>query len=219
MDGSLVFAVLFVCVPWAIGAGIVWWRQPSRRARRLLARVPEKALVEVVEGELVRVRGKVRSAGGVLEAPFSGRRCIGFRAVAEEKEMQSLWKEVVRLQECASFLLTADGVEASVEGPFFVGLDVDYRSGEQLVKAQLDALAKHGVRAIVDRRGRRALRFHEAILEEGDPIWVVGRVRVAVDPRGQSETLRGPPVLRVLEGTKRGPVVIVDDDRPASPPA
>jgi hypothetical protein len=212
MDDPLVLAALFLGVPWAIGAGIVWWRQPSRRARRLLARAPEKALVDVVEGQLVRVRGKVRAAGALVETPFGGRKCIGFRAVAEEKEMETWWKEVVRLQECAPFLLSADGVEASVEGPFFVGLDVDFRSGEHLLKEQLDTLAKHGVRAHADRGRRRSLRFHEAVLEDGDPVWVVGRVRIAVDPRGQSESLRGPPVLRVLEGTKRAPVVVADQE-------
>jgi hypothetical protein len=214
VDAGLIAPLVFV-LPWAIGAGVLWWRQPTRRARRLLARVSEKPLGEVVEGELVRVRGKVRRAGTVLDAPFSGRKCIGFRAVAEEHEIG--WKEVVRLEECAPFLLIAEGFEASVEGPFFVGLDVDLREGHPS-REQLDTLRKHGVRPIVDRMRRGELRFHEALLEEGDSIWVVGRVRIAVDPRGQSDTLRGPPRLRVLEGTKRGPVVLADADRPASPP-
>jgi hypothetical protein len=204
---------LLLVVP-AIGGGLLWWWDPRRRARRLLARAGEKSLGAVVEGDRVRVLGTARRAQGRVNAQFSGRVCIAFRAVAELR-MDTEWREVFRVEHSVPFVLAADGVEARVEGPFLLGLEIDHRHAEgELSQEVRDTLAKYGV-ATTDGSGRPLhLRCHEAALEDGDPIWVLGRARVAVDPRGQSDSLRGPPVLRFFEGTKRDPVILADEDSP-----
>jgi hypothetical protein len=59
---------------------------------------------------------------------------------------------------------------------------------------------------------RWTLRFREVRLEEGDTIWVLGRASVVVDPSGERDDFRGPPVTRVFHGS---PLTVVADDYPS----
>jgi hypothetical protein len=196
-----------------IGVGVAWWWDPRHRARRLLARAEEKPLAAVVEGDHVRVRGAARRVRGSLDAPFSGRKCFAFRAVVEQRHENS-WTEILRLERVVPFALVANGVEARVEGPVLLGLEIDHRIEDELSLQARLTLIEHDVDITDDCDRPLRLRCLEAALEEGDPIWVLGRARVAVDPRGQIESLRGSPVLRVFEGTKRRPIVLADEDSP-----
>jgi hypothetical protein len=205
MDPSVFIPALFV-VP-ALGAGVAWWLAPKQRARRLIRRAKEKLLGAVAGGDHVRVLGLVRSARETLCAPYSGRRCVAFRAVVYTADHANDDKgsEISRVERSVPFFLVADGIEARVEGPFLLGLEIDDRGTE----AELPRGAfKEARRFLV------GLRWNEATLEEGDPVWVLGRARVAIDPQGQPEELRGQPVLRVFAGTKRTPVVVADEDSP-----
>jgi hypothetical protein len=209
------FLVFLVPVLPAIGAGLAWWWHPTHRARRQLARSEEKSLANVVQGNHVRVLGIARRASGSLNAPFSGRRCVAFRAVAEQYQDND-WMEVFRVEDSVPFVLVAEGIEAHVCGPLRLGLEIDDRGGELSGEA-LETLAKHGVASTAAQGGPRQLRWHEATLEDGDPIWVLGRARLVVDPRGQRESLRGPPMLRIFEGTERQPIVLADEWGPGAP--
>jgi hypothetical protein len=205
MDAGAVIAVFVVA------AGIVpivaWWRSPSRRARRLLARVAEQSLGAVGDGERVRVRGVAVRATGNLEAPFTRRKCLGFLAIVEEQR-NGTWNEILRIEECLPFIVAIDGFEARVEGPFFVGLDIDAR-GDALSPPIRETIRAHGV-TLSAWGWTLPLRFHESALEENDQIWVLGRASVVVDPRGQRQALRGLPIVRVFKGTAREPVVVAD---------
>jgi hypothetical protein len=59
-----------------------------------------------------------------------------------------------------------------------------------------------------------AASIEEAILEEGDPVFVLGQASLAVDQRGQRETSRRQPMLRVITGSDRRPTVIADEHAP-----
>jgi hypothetical protein len=82
--------------------------------------------------------------------------------------------------DCAPFELVADGAVARVEGTVLMGLELD--TGK--------------------------LGFYEAILQDGDPIWVRGRASLLVDPRGTRDGTRGQPMLPVFRGTPQDPVVL-----------
>jgi hypothetical protein len=215
-DFRYLVGYLVTLVP-AIGGGLAWWLDPKRRAQSALARAKEKPLGAVVEGDHVRVLGVARRGPKSLTAHFSGRRCIAFRSIVEEYPEDGSTKEILRVEHALPFVLAADGVEAQVEGPFLLGLVVDHRLDGDPPREALETLAKYGV-SFTDhaRRGRR-LAFFEATLDDGDTVWVHGRARVVVDPRGRSEALRAQPILRVFEGTKRAPVVVVDEDSPGAP--
>jgi hypothetical protein len=204
-----VFLLSLVMVAPFLGGAVVWWWDPGRRARRLLARAEEKPLRAVGDGDYVRVRGVARRARGSLEASFSGRSCIGFSVLVEEFPKEG-HREILRLARCLPFVLEAEGVEALVEGPFLFGLEIDHRVEGVPPQAVRDTLAKHGV-SMTDAAGwPRQLGFFEAALEDGDTICVLGRVSVGIDRRGHRESFRSQPVLRVFEGSRANPVVLAD---------
>jgi hypothetical protein len=204
--------LVWVTLP-VVGAGLAHWLDPKRRARRALDRATAKPLGAVVEGDQVRVLGVARRGRGTLTAHFSGRKCIAFRCVVEEYK-EGVPREILLVEHALPFVLAADGVEASVDGPFLLGLQIDHRVEGGPSREVLDTLAKYGV-SPTDGAGReRRLEYYEAVLEDGDPVWVFGRARVAVDPRGRSEELRGLPILRIFEGTKREPLVLFEEDGP-----
>jgi hypothetical protein len=220
VDPALVGTILILAAI-AMSALVVplWWFQPRRRARRLLARASRKPLATIVAGDRARALGVVVRAKRTVVAPFSRRRCVAFRATIEELQSQGeapAWRQIFAVEECLPFDLSADGVEAGVEGPFLLGLEVDARTeGEHETSPQvLDAMRRLGV----DMQGApgrpRKLRFREAVLEPNDPVWVLGRASVVVDPDGRRESLRGEPVKRVIRGSKREPVVLADEDGP-----
>jgi hypothetical protein len=196
-----------------------WWRDPRRRSRRLLARAEQKPLAAISEGERARVHGVVLRGAQMLEAPFTGRRCVAYRIVAEVWEQEDGWREVAASESSAPFALASEGVEARVEGPFLVGLEYDARSeDEPELSPRVAATYRRLGIELTDSWDRpRRLRFREAALEPGDPIWVLGRASVVVDPSGRRESPRGQPVKRVIRGTKREPVVIADEDAPGLP--
>lgn len=194
----------------------VWWRDPRRRARRLLARADGKPLPALAEGERARVHGVVMRGDRALEAPFTGRRCVAYRMIAEVWEEEGGWREVAASEDAAPFELASEGVEARVEGPFLVGLEFDARSEKEREHSPRVASTyrRLGVDLIDSFDRPRRLRFREAALEPGDPVWVLGCASVVVDPSGRRESPRGQPVKRVIRGTKRDPVVIADEAAP-----
>jgi hypothetical protein len=200
----------------AVGA-IPSWRQPNRRARRLLARAEEKALGAVDDGDRVRVRGVARRGPeGTLRAPFTGRACLAFRVIVQVR-LEGDWEDVFSTELCVPFELVAEGLEARVDGPFLLALEVDARGDNTEVEFSepvRDALNSLGVAPLVTwARGRR-LRYLEAVLEPGDPIWVLGAATKTVDPTGRRDTLRGQPLKRIISGTKRAPTIVADEDQP-----
>src|SRR5882672_4675166 len=108
-----------------VGYGIAWWFQPKRRARRALENARTKRLGEVQEGERVGITGLARRLNQTLVSPVTGRTCLGYRFVIEERSEG--WTTAVERSSCVSFGLMAEGVEATVEGPFLFGLDFDDR--------------------------------------------------------------------------------------------
>jgi hypothetical protein len=194
----------------AAGA-VAWWLDPRRQARRALAHSDPKRLGAVGEGDRVSVRGVARRGPERRFSPITGRECIGYRVIVEAR-VEEDWRAVLEKTDCAPFQLHAEGVSAQVDGPFVFGLEMDGRGSEDdFAPSFFAALERFGV-ARHDAWGRpRSFRLAEALLEEGDAIAVLGRATLTVDPRGQRDSPRGQPILRVISGTKSEPTVLADE--------
>jgi hypothetical protein len=145
-------------------------------------------------------------------SPLTDRRCIGFSFRIDES-IGGSWQVILEVDDCYPFELVADGALAQVKGPFVFGLEIDARGGDG---APLATNVRETIERLCEPRSgpwarERKLRFSEAILAEGDPIEVLGTVSVSVDPRGQRESARGQPLLRLIRGTPRHPTALVDD--------
>jgi hypothetical protein len=191
-------------------------RNRKRRGHLALRARPERPLAEIVDGELVRVRG-VSLAEGSLVAPLSGRPCIGYCVSVEEREDVSGWRRIGQLEEFLPFRLATDGLAFHVEGPFLLALRIDTR-GDRIVRPSLaekrvlwgTGIVPRGF-PMTDLMSERELRLCEARVEQEDVIWVSGRASIGVDPRGARDTLRDPPMKRVIRGTSDEPTVLADD--------
>jgi hypothetical protein len=218
MDAGFLFVVgaVGLAAASAITRAVASRFDPRQRARRELSRAAPKHLGELREGDRARVFGVARRGATELTSPVTGRRCLGYWFLIQEIDDESIWKTLVQQQECAPFELVADGMVARVEGPFLVGLEIDHRSDEIGAENWLvrRTLAQYGESPTNMQGGPRSVRIEEGILEEGDPIFVLGQVSLSVDQRGQRETARGQPMLRVISGSEQRPTVIADEHRP-----
>jgi hypothetical protein len=188
---------------------------PNRRRareRRALARAPRKHVAELVDAEVACVEGVVRRVAPSLEAPLTGRRAVFWSVRLEERDFTSqYWKELDEGSKLQSFDVVEDGKAVRVETEVlaFPDLELDHVEttlGSTLAPRQRALLEAAQVE--VRPYAHQEYRFREAVLAEGDLVQVDGRVSVVVDPRGERESFRAQPVLRVLRGTKAAPLLI-----------
>ena len=203
----------------ALGYALAWWRQPQRRARRLLERAPAKRLWDVRDGDRARVTGVVRRLRETVMSPVTGRNCIGFRYVIEERASGGDWRVVAQESTCVAFELVDEGVEATVEGPFLFGLDFDDRGDvwANLPLGLFGVLERARVSLSGPFGGEKEFRFREAVLRQEDRIMVFGAISIEVDRAGRRAALRGPPLACKIRGTAADPVALADADEDSAP--
>jgi hypothetical protein len=203
----------------AVGYAVAWWKQPQRRARRVLERARAKRLCDVRDGDRVRVVGVVRRLRDTLVSPVTGRACVGYRYVVEARSSAlGDWHVVAQRSECAPFQIIDEGVEAEVEGPFLFGLDFDDRGDvwSNLPPGLFSVLDVARVALSGPFGGEKEFRFREAVLRADDRIMVLGAVAIEVDRAGRRDGLRGPPLARRIRGTPQEPVALADADEDAT---
>lgn len=169
---------------------------------------------DVPKGTRVRIYGNAREAGGLLTSPLLERACLAYRLVVEEPG----WHPVLERAACAPFLVQDGDVPVSVRGPFIVFLRVDYEwdfgnDVQARIARLVDATAEHGRSAFgrsppADEIYCRNYRYFEALIRPGDRVMVEGFASVAVDPAGERDGLRAPPLLYALSGTAERPVIV-----------
>ncbi len=183
------------------------------RTTRALADRPRARIRDAAEGS-VRVTGRVRRRGELLEAPVSGRRCVAFQLLVEEDN--DGWGKLLELRDARPFVLADETGEALVDtaaGPFRLALDSDERGGtgsfDQIGEAQLQAIMSVGS---FESPGRSRLnrRYREGILREGETVAVGGRGVREASAEGTSANLREPSQWLVLRGTVDEPLLISD---------
>ncbi|HVU52300.1 MAG TPA: hypothetical protein VHL80_16515 [Polyangia bacterium] len=205
----------------AVGYALAWWMQPRRRARRALERAPGKRLWDVRDGDRCRVTGLVRRLRETVTSPVTGRRCLGFLYVIEERGAGGDWHVVAQQSSCVPFELVDEGVEAVVEGPFLFGLDFDDRGDvwANLPPGLFGVLEHARVPLSGPLGGEKEFRFREAVLRPEDRIMVLGAVAIEIDRAGRGAELRGPPLVRKIRGTPADPVALADADEDSAPVA
>ena len=204
----------------AVGYALAWWMEPQRRARRVLERARAKRLWDVRHGDRVRVTGVVRRLRETVVSPITGRNCLGFRYVIEERGSGvGDWLVVAQQSTCVPFELVDEGVEATVEGPFLFGLDFDDRGDvwANLPPGLFGVLERARVPLSGPLGGEKEFRFREAVLRPDDRIMVFGGVSIEVDGSGRRQDLRGPPLARRIRGTVEDPVALADADEDSVP--
>ncbi len=192
----------------------------SQRTRRQLGQAPTKRIAELGDNDLGKVVGRTRGLGEILEAPLTGRRCLYFIAVVEERQDASEiahWETALREARGVTFMLEDDSGRALIDATDArIALDFDGRgqSGtfDDPTPTEKAFLDRHGEQSEGWLRNRN-MRYREAVIEEGQTIAVLGAGTREPDPDGRpTATYRGDAPTRLrLTSSRKYPLVISDD--------
>ena len=211
------FAILVL-----VGLGVLafWWFSENQTIRRQLRNAPAKRIGELGDDELAKVVGRALPLVETLHAPLSGRPCVYYHVVVEERRQHGKsghWKTIIKETRSVAFVLEDDSGRAIVDATAArVALDFDARSTsgtfDNPTEAEAAFLARHG------QSGQgwifnRALRYREAVIEIREPIAVLGAGTREPDPdAAPAAAYRGEAPTRLrLTSSRTYPLVISDD--------
>lgn len=206
-----------------------WYDSERQRVLRALRHVASRQVAEVRDGEIAKIVGRLEHDRQSLIAPLSGRRCVLYRVVVEEREGENgRWTAVIERTRFVPFLLRDDTGHARIcpaAPDVAIVQDRHYESGTFLdATPALEAfLAEHGRRSTGLLGFNKAMRYLEGVLEEGELVAVVGQGRWEADP--DAETTAGAATgyrerafaRRLVIEPPPGGRVLLSDDAEATP--
>lgn len=212
-------------IGFGVAAGsLVYHRFFNRDARvkRALGRVPRGRIGTAVEGEMVKVVGRIDYLGEPLTSPLSGRRCAHYELTIEELRRggrSNQWVTIVQEASSRDFLLR-DGSGAALIRPALaevaVHRDEHHTSGAlKDPTPELEALLeKHGQKSTGVLGFNRRLRYDEGVLEAGEHAAVCGRAmrwRPGEAGGAEGEDPGGSVIRLLFEQRVETPLYISDD--------
>jgi hypothetical protein len=212
--------VVLVAVAAVMFSVAFWYYSENATIRRQLRKARAKRIAELGDAELGKVVGSARHIDELLHAPLTGRPCVYFIAVVEEKRStgkSSYWKTIVKEERSVAFVLE-DASGCAIVDPTAarIAIDFDGRSTsgtfDDPTDAEREFLARHGERG----QGwifNRSLRYREAVIEDGETVAVLGAGTREPDPDAPpTAAYRGDAPTRLrLTSSRKYPLVISDD--------
>lgn len=199
---------------------VAWYFSEKQRILRALRGAPIVPIHAVSAGAVARIEGKVRVLGEPLRAPFSGRFCVFYEAIVEERRSNgksSSWVTIIREVQANDFLLDDGTALARVEsaGLRVVAVKDSERTSGVLNDASADLeafLAKHGRKS----QGwvfNKTLRYREGVFEPGERVTVLGSVRMEHDPDPTHAGMgyRDSPKRAVIVAMPSGQLLATDE--------
>lgn len=181
------------------------------RTKRALAGVPLESIGKVQEGAVVRVKGRIRPVADMIEAPLTGRYCVHYVAVVEERHKgknSTYWSEVTREEKGVDFEVQDVTGEIQVRSrglQVAITLDQHTKSGsfDDATPVEQNFLARMNEASTGLLGFNRTLRYTEGALEAGEEITVLGQARYRDLPGGGRVLILGP--------TQHGSAMATDD--------
>ena len=203
----------YVLVIVVVALAVAFYFRPERdRGIRAIASIARKKIVDVKDGEVVRVVGKLALHGDPLLAPVSSRPCAFYEAKVEEKERdedRTSWRTVVEEIRGTDFVLDdGSGVAriAMARADVVVVHDSRHLEGflsENAAPEVAKFLTRHGEKVAVDGKSRD-LHYVEGVLEAPEEVAAAGKARWETDADGKKRL-----VIEPINGSGR---VLVSDE-------
>lgn len=173
-----------------------WWSSGPQVARRRLRAVQVRPAASLRPGEVVKVSGRV-ALREALESPLRGAACAHWSAQIREKVGKNSWKVRAELSESRPFWLE------DASGRVYVDLrseSLSLQTARQGASGLLDdpgpreqaLLERAGMAAVGSIGFNRVLGYHEASLDEGERVAVLGVAAVV--------EVDGEPALAIVPG-------------------
>lgn len=173
--------ILAVVVTFLVTTTIAWLLTRERRTRQALEGAPIVKIRDVRPGATVRVTGKLVLGSSTLEAPFSRRVCAHYDVVVEERfveDWRDAWETLAHETGSCAFFIEDETGKIEVDTTRFEGIvvrDHHKAKGDLDLERARAFLAKHGQKT--DIAPGHPLRYREGVLEAGETVTVLGRVR------------------------------------------
>jgi len=174
----------FIIIGCIIFAVFVYNYYFSRSAivKRKLRNTGAKKMSEFRNGDVAKVAGTIKYAGKTLTAPLSGRKCVYYSILVEEKSggKNSHWSTIIE-EEVSADVVIADGNHYATINTRLVKShlipDSQYFSGflNDPTEEMERYLARHNKDSTSLFGFNRSLRYSEGVLEQGEIVTVVGK--------------------------------------------
>ena len=185
---------------------------------RELTKSPAKPINSVKDNETVRLHGRAQFKDEPLLAPLSGRKCVYYHVVVEQKGDKNSWRQIASEFKAQDFyLLVGDELaliksQASHRVLHYLVADHVRKSGWRNDATPLleSFLAKHGKRSTTMLfNANKTLRYKEAVIIKDEPIVVKGLGKwQALD-----QPIEGFSYSRILtlNSTQSDKLIVTDD--------
>ena len=194
-----------------------WYYSGQQRVKRRLRAARAWKIAELPEGTLGRVIGKAQALEEAMHGPLTGRPCVCYVVKVEQRPTGSkYWRTIIEKSRGVTFRLVDDTGHAIVDptdAKIALTFDDNQWSGisQNASEAEEAFLAKHGHGS----KGwvfNKSLRYHEAVIELGETVAVLGSGVREFDPTAPPpEGYRSPPPTRLrLTSSARYPLIISD---------
>lgn len=188
---------------WARLRGLIGEVAPflfSKRAwvRTILARHGRTLIRDVREGATVKIIGQVRPVAEPVTAPFSGERCVYFRA--------EVWETIQTYEGTAIKLLASrddcrDVIINDGTGDAYVAMNLAAVSMPQQEDIRFRENGEEYVRGLGYDPLTRRLTYSEVVVRDGATVAVLGTATVEVTRSGGAQPYRGTPVQPTFSAT------------------
>ncbi|PBQ33585.1 hypothetical protein CNR22_17990 [Sphingobacteriaceae bacterium] len=164
------------------------WLSHEAKVTNTLHNIPEKKISEVIGGEIVRIRGKIKYFDKPMIAPLSGSECVYYHVTLEEKSNDrhsteggiKLWSTILD-EEFAESVVIHNGkdyayIDTTIVNSYLV-MDKEWNSGynrnaTQRMEKFLESYKEKST-DYFDRN--RELRYREGVLQKDEIISVAGK--------------------------------------------
>jgi hypothetical protein len=165
-----------------------WYAGETQSTLRRLRATPQLPIGQVPEGTEVRIRGRVEPLSPPGQAPLTGRACVFYEVIVEEKRggKNKHWVRVIREIHGVPFAVVDDTGRAIVDASgakLALHHDVTTRSGtlDDADAREQALLARHNI-AATGWVFNKTMRYSEAVIEPGETVVVAGQGIREPDP-------------------------------------
>ncbi len=217
----ILFPLFMLVVVLLVFAAVNHFSRDERLKRQLRA-AESVPIGQVNRDSVVKISGQVKQLDRLLEAPLTGRSCVFYRVLVEERIQSgknSRWRTLIDEYEATDFLVTDATAVARINvagaDPVLV-LDAHFTSGtwNDAEPALERYLARFGEKSTGLLGFNRKIRYREAVLEPGEGVAVLGAATMELDPDSAGHAgggYRARPERPVLARPEEGSLLLSDD--------
>lgn len=184
---------------------------------RKLKKANTKRISSFVNGEVAKIVGKIECIGTLLIAPLSGRKCVYYYILIEQRVKSGetyRWKKLIEEEVAGTFGIRDWQYCAQIDSKNImshIAQDRNYSSGFfNNASENLNCyLEKHGKKSINFFGFNKTLRYKEGVLEEGEMISVMGKGTWKNADQGQWSDKYGK--VLIINSYGEIPVYLSDD--------